>query len=102
MSKRAKILLLFVLLLSFFYLGFPLKQNRADSSYAETNPNETQRCYVIGDFTNYLSCSAANPRLAEFSLLGSLTHNMNLTVFPFGYLFFAVLAIFITLSLFLI
>lgn len=102
MFRLLKFILLFSIVL-FMAVGYPLTNEGGQQNFAEEHPQETSRCFTIGDLNSLMSClNHPFPRLNGLSLVETVGSHMNMTSYPFGYLFFICLALFLIFAIILI
>ena len=103
MSRLARIILILLLVGGMFAVGFPLSANDGKPGFAGSHPLQSQRCFAIGDTTQFFSClSTANARLDGFTLIRTVGTRLDLVAYPFGFLFFVFLGLFLVLALILV
>ena len=49
MSKTNRIILILALMLALLIVGFPLTKDGGEPGFAERTPEQSARCYTIGD-----------------------------------------------------
>jgi hypothetical protein len=102
MSNFFKVALILSIVL-FVFVGYPLAKESEQEDYIEQHPQQTSRCFAIGDFNSLMSCLVRpTPRLNNITLFKTVGNHMNMTTGYFGYLFFTCLALFLVLAFILI
>ncbi|MHB8860103.1 MAG: hypothetical protein ACYC6Z_11595 [Thermoleophilia bacterium] len=103
MSKRVRIILVLLFVSLAFLVGFPLTKEGGEEGYADSHPQQSARCFIVGDTNGYITClTDAMPRLWGIDLIKTAGHRLNLVLYPFGYLFIISLGMFVALACILI
>lgn len=87
----------------FIAVGYPLTKESDQEDFPVQHPQDTSRCFSIGDFSSLMTCLVyPNPRLNGYSIYRTVGERMNMTTNSFGYLFFICLGLFLVLAFILI
>lgn len=102
MSRYVRIALVVGILGLFLGVGIPLSPEGNSPTFADRHPGWPARCNHLAENLGLISCLAnSEARLDGTELIETVTDHINLTTFPFGYLFVVSLTLFLLLAVIL-